>query len=92
LISINSLAENTWAVAEASSRSANKWWTGGTDAAVEGTWVWSNGDAWSYTNWHSGEPNNVGTFGEDCMQLGRFGDETWNDEPCSSPFRYVCEQ
>ena len=22
-------------------------------------WQWSNGDPWSYENWHAGEPNNV---------------------------------
>ena len=25
----------------------------------EGVWQWSNGDPWSYENWHAGEPNNV---------------------------------
>jgi hypothetical protein len=91
LVALNDSAENTWVVDEAYSRYTGKWWTGGSDEATEGTWVWLNGDSWSYTNWHSGEPNNSGS-NEDCMQLGRFSDYTWNDEPCSSSFYYICEE
>jgi hypothetical protein len=91
MLAMNDAGENEFAWDEASSRYNGKWWTGGNDQATEGTWVWENGDSFSYTNWHSGEPNNTGTGGEDCLQLGRFGDDTWNDEPCSSSFYFVCE-
>ena len=33
-------------------------WIGGSDAASEGTWTWSDGSAWDYEGWGSGEPNN----------------------------------
>jgi hypothetical protein len=63
---------------------------GFTDQWSEGTWVWSNGDATSYTNWHSGEPN--GGTSESCGQINRFHPtQTWNDEPCGQTLRYVCE-
>jgi hypothetical protein len=90
LASVNDSAENTEMVDQAYSRYVGKWWIGLTDQAVEGTWVWSNGDAVTYTNWHAGEPN--GGTSESCTQLGRFGDYTWNDEPCSSAFYFVCEE
>jgi hypothetical protein len=90
LISINDSAENTFAVDTAYRWYRGKWWTGGNDVAREGTWTWRGGDTWSYTNWGQGEPNNSGN-NEDCMQLGRYLDYTWNDEPCSASFRYVCE-
>ena len=39
---------------------AGGYWIGGTDAASEGAWQWSDGTPWGYTNWGSGEPNNDG--------------------------------
>ncbi len=88
---ITDAAENTEVNSQAFVRYGGKWWMGFNDVATEGTWVWANGDAASYTNWASGEPNNSGS-NEDCAQLGRYYPATtWNDEPCSSSFRYICE-
>ena len=39
---------------------AGKYWVGGTDAASEGAWQWSDGTPWVYTNWRSGQPDNSG--------------------------------
>ena len=36
------------------------YWIGGTDAASEGVWQWSDGTPWVYTNWRSGQPDNSG--------------------------------
>ena len=33
-------------------------WLGASDEANEGTWVWVNGETFSYANWSSGNPNN----------------------------------
>lgn len=52
---------------------------GGSDAAEEGTWVWSNGEAFSYTNWREGEPNND-LDGESSMVMYYIlTDGAWND-------------
>ena len=46
-------------------------WLGGTDEVKEGKWVWSDGQAWNFTDWAVGEPNNksdsrcIGTLGDD---------------------------
>jgi hypothetical protein len=48
----------------------------GTGDALDG-WTWVTGEAWSYTNWHIGEPNNISE--EDYLHLGRFFEGTWND-------------
>ncbi len=90
LVAIDDATENTWVVDTAYGYSYGKWWTGYADRATEGTWVWSNGSTSTYTNWASGEPNDS-VRNEDCMQLGRYLDYTWNDEPCNTAFPFVCE-
>jgi cysteine-rich repeat protein len=65
-------------------------WLGGTDAANEGTWLWTNGEPWGFTHWDGGEPSNTGgNGGEDCL-IER-PDTTWNDDPCSFSKDYLCE-
>uniref|UniRef100_A0A672SVT4 C-type lectin domain-containing protein n=1 Tax=Sinocyclocheilus grahami TaxID=75366 RepID=A0A672SVT4_SINGR len=44
-------------------------WAGGHDGEQEGQWVWSDGTAFDYTYWCSGEPNNVGVGGENCVEI-----------------------
>ncbi len=64
-------------------------WVGLTDTNQEDVFVWVTGeDAW-FLPWHSGEPNDWGALGEDCVELA--GGE-YNDEPCATVLqRYVCE-
>ena len=40
-------------------------------------WQWVSGEAWSYTNWALGEPNNVAAGTEN--SLGFHGNNDWND-------------
>jgi hypothetical protein len=90
LASLTTNAENLWVDTTADTFSTDKWHMGFTDQWSEGTWVWSNGDPTSYTNWHSAEPN--GGTSESCAQINRYHPtRTWNDEPCGQSLRYVCE-
>lgn len=58
-------------------------WIGGSDAGDEGNWTWRNGleagQAFTYTNWNLGEPNNC-CDGEDYIHV-TWGHITgvWND-------------
>lgn len=59
----------------ASFAAASDAWFGASDLATDGIWEWVTGEAWSYTNWNSGEPN--GGTGENCAHY--FVGTTWND-------------
>ncbi len=74
LVAINDAAENTWL---GTTFAGELLWTGGTDEASEGTWVWSNGDPWSYANWNGGEPNDATE--EEWLHFNWGGPGGWND-------------
>ena len=63
-------------------------WIGATDAAVEGSFQWSDGKPFSFSAWNPGEPNNSGN-NEDCAQTGPSG--LWNDLACATPLSSICE-
>lgn len=72
---------------------------GATDAVTEGTFLWPDGSALTYTNWRTGEPNNGGpmaTYEEDCVVIQGLLGGVWDDRPCAPPpvgagsYAYVC--
>ena len=76
-------------------------WIGASDLGTEGTFVWDDGSALVFTNWHAGEPNSGGpdaTYQEDCVIIaGARVDKQWDDRPCdasevanSGVFAYLC--
>jgi hypothetical protein len=76
LVAINDAAENAFLQANFTGRL----WIGLTDEVTEGTFLWDSGEPLIYTNWCAGEPNNVGTLGEDYVEfLSAQG--CWNDQP-----------
>jgi len=74
LVAINDDAENTWL---ATTFPQELLWTGGTDQDAEGTWIWTNGDPWSYTNWSGAEPNDATE--EEWLHFNWAGPGGWND-------------
>ena len=73
---------------------------GATDAVTEGTFLWDDGTALTYTNYRAGEPNNgSGQYEEDCLVLaGKKSVDMWDDRPCTTAvvagagaYSYVCE-
>ena len=81
LAAIGSAAENAAArsFVDATLVGNNQFFIGFNDIASEGSFVWSNGEAVSYTNWSGGEPNNL--FDEDATEM--LGSGAWNDIPDS---------
>ncbi|CAH3140680.1 unnamed protein product, partial [Porites evermanni] len=53
-------------------------------------WLWVDGTRATYTNWRTGEPNNVGE-NEGCGMIWPASHNwEWNDGPCSSSLPYIC--
>ena len=63
-------------------------WFGLFEPDSEGTWIWADGRALSWTAWAEGEPNDSGD-GEDCASLRTDG--LWNDVACDRGMAYLCE-
>ena len=64
-------------------------WIGGSDATQEGQWQWVTGEAFSYSYWAGGEPNNC-CGGEHYLQLYG-GSGEWNDLQPGSGMPYIIE-
>ena len=99
LAKISSAAENTVVrnVANGICGANSTPWIGVNDIAVEGTFVWPDGTAATYTNWAGGEPNNcvacctVANAGEDSGQMLASGQ--WNDVCTAAALGcYVCRR
>lgn len=66
---------------------ANDCWIGGT-RDKNGVFCWLNGEPIRYTNWASGEPNNLGGH-ENCIHTYSSGQ--WNDLPEGYTKWFICE-
>jgi Lectin C-type domain/PEP-CTERM motif len=80
LVTINDAAEQAWLLANFGA--SELLWIGFTDQAAEGIFVWTSGEAVTYTNWSGGEPNDF--FGEDHTVMNWSGGGAWNDY-CPGP-------
>ena len=91
LVTINDQGEQDWVLSTLSP--FGHLWIGMTDAAEEGTWVWSSGEAATYTNWSSGEPNNSDNWygGTDANHALLPTDGNWTDLRVERTFRGVIE-
>lgn len=58
------------------------YWTGGSDAAAEGSWTWATGESFSYASWWLLEPNNAGGIEHNLAYDYYSGwGWNWNDVP-----------
>lgn len=86
LVTINDLAEHNfiWSLSGAgTAQNAGQIWIGFNDIAVEGSFVWTSGETPGYTNWASGEPNNLGGNEDAVHMRSVYPNGEWNDVPIS---------
>ena len=77
LVTINDANENAWVNSTFSNFGAipRSLWIGFNDVASEANWVWASGESVSYSNWKSGQPDNMNN--EDYAYMGLTGG--WGD-------------
>ncbi|XP_067249306.1 galactose-specific lectin nattectin-like [Chanodichthys erythropterus] len=68
--------------------SSTRAWIGAHDGKQEGQWLWTDGSVYDFTNWCSGEPNNLDT--ENCLEINFTSKRCWNDETCADQMGYIC--
>nr|XP_020446850.1 C-type lectin domain family 4 member E-like [Monopterus albus] len=69
-------------------------WIGLTDIQKEGTWVWVNNVTLQHGGyWIQGEPNNYGSYGENCAALMIRDNprKSWFDGQCDVTKEWLCE-
>lgn len=86
------------AVKPSLSSGSNEIWIGGSDTVVDGTFVWENGEPWTYTNGNAPWKDNIasqdepnGGNGENCVEIYK-NEGNLNDEQCSQSHDYLCER
>lgn len=87
LVAINDAAEQAALISQFGS--AEIFWIGLTDQVTEGTFVWSNGDPLTYTNWAGGQPDD--SLGEDFVVMNWGSPGPWNDFGADASVRGIIE-
>lgn len=67
-------------------------WLGGRDDEVEGSWKWSSGTSFTYTNWYSGEPNDISHVNGHIQDHLITGHDGWFDHGSHNVLSYICEK
>lgn len=75
----------------------DKYWLGGDDFRMDGTFVWVTGEPFPTDLWSSGEPNDGGAIGgeQDCVaafDVGGSSNDDLDDENCDQNLDWVCER
>ena len=73
-------------------KNLNGYWLGGNDVATEGTFVWENGEKFSYSNWGAYQPSNNNRFGQNENYLSIWDNGEFNDSNEYYCLGYILEK
>ncbi|XP_077588394.1 alpha-N-acetylgalactosamine-specific lectin-like [Stigmatopora nigra] len=65
-------------------------WIGYTDAATEGTFVWTDGATETFNEFPTGTPPS--NAAEDCVIIPANNSQDWDDVSCNDEVAYICSQ
>ncbi|KAK9961607.1 hypothetical protein ABG768_009381 [Culter alburnus] len=65
-------------------------WIGGSDAVLEGTWLWSDGSRMNFELWAPGQQDVNNKPHEDCLGMNFGSSGNWNDYTCDWNMTFVC--
>ena len=94
LATVTSSEENEFLRVNFQGQLGSSWaWIGLRDINVEGQYEWVTGEAFSYSNWRPGEPNNLGSgIGEDHIHYQQVPEPWgWNDAINSNSMGFFVE-
>lgn len=100
LATITSQSENNWVWNSFGSGAGiyagvyRGFWLGGSDLKTEGHWQWITGEAWNYSNWGTGQPDNGGTGQSYNIMWNNNVPGSWDDSGLprlNDKTSYLCE-
>lgn len=65
-------------------------WLGGSDAAFDGFFFWTDGRPVLFNGWAPGQPNDGA--GVDCIEKRNDGTDRWYDQRCTDARPFLCER
>jgi hypothetical protein len=85
LATITNAAEQTFLNSSIFVSFRGECWLGGYQNPIDtkvttANWTWVTGEAWFYTNWNGGEPNDFYGPGSEQYLAGNYNGWKWNDE------------
>ena len=56
---------------------------------ADGSWIWTDGSDYDYSNWFTGYP--IGGEGERCVDICDFSSGVWCDWSCNEEKPFICQ-
>uniref|UniRef100_A0A1I7YQV9 C-type lectin domain-containing protein n=1 Tax=Steinernema glaseri TaxID=37863 RepID=A0A1I7YQV9_9BILA len=66
----------------------SQFWLGGQDVNGDGSWTWTDGSSFVYSDWAAGQPSNM--LGDNCLLVDGIS-LLWSSVQCSKQASYLCE-